>query len=103
MGKDCFFDLIAIKRADNIAQNPNKVRLDIIDEIERIATDVVNENCFTLSSLALNGNDLLNNGFQKGKQIGIILNTLLNEVMEEKIPNEKDALLQRAKEIANNI
>ena len=103
MGKDCFFDLIAIKRADNLAQNPNKVRLDIIDEIEKIATDVVNENCFTLSSLAINGNDLLVNGFQKGKQIGIILNTLLNEVMEEKIPNEKEALLQRAKEIGSTI
>lgn len=103
MGKDCFFDLMAIKRADNLAQNPNKVRLDIIDKIEKIATDVVNENCFTLSSLALNGNDLLVNGFQKGKQIGIILNTLLNEVMEEKIPNEKETLLQRAKEIGSTI
>lgn len=103
IGKDCFFDLIAIKRADNLAQNPNKVRLDIIDEIEKIAIDVVNENCFTLGSLKLRGDDLLKNGFKPGKQIGIILNTLLEEVMEEKIPNEKEALLNRAKEIGEII
>ncbi len=100
IGKECFFDLIKIKRADNLAQNLQKVRLDIIDEIEKIATDIVNEDCFTLSSLKINGGDLLKNGLKPGKQIGIILNTLLEEVMEEKIPNEKEALLQRANELS---
>ncbi len=101
MGKDCFFDLIKIKRADNLAQNLNKVRLDIIDEIEKIATDIVNEDCFTLGSLKINGGDLIKNGFKPGKQLGNILNTLLEEVMEEKIPNEKEALLKRAEELKN--
>lgn len=101
MGKDCFFDLIKIKRADNLAQNLNKVRLDIIDEIEKIATDIVNEDCFTLGSLKINGGDLIKNGFKPGKQLGNILNTLLEEVMEEKIPNEKEELLKRAEELKN--
>lgn len=101
MGKDCFFDLIKIKRADNLGQNLNKVRLDIIDEIEKIATDIVNEDCFTLGSLKINGGDLIKNGFKPGKQLGNILNTLLEEVMEEKIPNEKEALLKRAEELKN--
>ena len=101
MGKDCFFDLIKIKRADNLAQNLNKVRLDIIDEIEKIATDIINEDCFTLGSLKINGGDLIKNGFKPGKQLGNILNTLLEEVMEEKIPNEKEALLNRAEELKN--
>ena len=103
MGKDCFFDLIKIKRADNLAQNPNKVRLDIIDEIEKIATDIVNEDCFTLGSLKINGGDLIKNGFKPGKQLGNILNTLLEEVMEEKIPNEKEALLNRARNLSEAI
>lgn len=101
MGKDCFFDLIKIKRADNLAQNLNKVRLDIIDEIEKIATDIINEDCFTLGSLKINGGDLIKNGFKPGKQLGNILNTLLEEVIEEKIPNEKEALLNRAEELKN--
>ena len=99
MGKDCFFDLIKIKRADNLAQNPNKVRLDIIDEIERIATEIVNESCFSLKNLAINGSDLIKEGYTPGKNLGIILETLLNEVIEEKIPNEREALLERAKSI----
>lgn len=103
MGKDCFFDLIKIKRADNLAQNPNKVRLDIIDEIEKIATDIVNEDCFTLGSLKINGGDLIKNGFKPGKQLGNILNTLLEEVMEEKIPNEKEALLNRARNLSEAV
>ncbi len=103
MGKDCFFDLIKIKRADNLAQNLNKVRLDIIDEIEKIATDIVNEDCFTLGSLKINGGDLIKNGFKPGKQLGNILNTLLEEVMEEKIPNEKEALLNRARNLSEAV
>ena len=103
MGKDCFFDLIKIKRADNLAQNLNKVRLDIIDEIEKIATDIINEDCFTLGSLKINGGDLIKNGFKPGKQLGNILNTLLEEVMEEKIPNEKEALLNRARNLSEAI
>lgn len=99
IGQECFFDLIKIKRADNLAQNPSKVRLDIIDEIEKIAMDIVNENCFTLKSLAIKGDDLIANGFKQGKEVGFILNILLNEVIEEKLPNEKNALLNRAKKI----
>ena len=99
IGQECFFDLIKIKRADNLAQNPSKVRLDLIDEIEKIAMDIVNENCFTLKSLAIKGDDLIANGFKQGKEVGFILNMLLNEVIEEKLPNEKIALLNRAKKI----
>ena len=101
IGEKCFFDLIKIKRADNIAQNLQRVRLDIIDEIEKIATDIVNESCFSLKTLAINGSDLIKNGHTPGKNLGIILDTLLNEVIEEKIPNEKEALLKRANEIKN--
>lgn len=100
-GKDCFFDLIKIKRADNIAQNPQRVRLDVIDEIERIAEEIINESCFSLKTLAINGGDLIKNGHTPGKNLGIILDVLLNEVMEEKIPNEREALLTRAEQLKN--
>ncbi|MBO5439421.1 MAG: polynucleotide adenylyltransferase, partial [Clostridia bacterium] len=75
--------------------------LDIIDEIEKIATDIVNESCFSLKTLAINGSDLIKNGHTPGKNLGIILDTLLNEVIEEKIPNDREALLKRANEIKN--
>ena len=40
-------------------------------------------------------------GIPKGRELGEILKTLLNEVIEEKIPNEKEALTDRALEIMN--
>jgi tRNA nucleotidyltransferase (CCA-adding enzyme) len=51
-----------------------------------------------LRTLAIGGDDLMALGIPKGKQIGELLYTLLDEVIEERLPNEKNALLQAAKE-----
>jgi len=52
--------------------------------------------CYKVSQLDISGNDLINAGIKPGKQIGEILNMLLDEVINEKIPNSKDKLLERA-------
>ncbi|MDY3224474.1 MAG: HD domain-containing protein [Candidatus Faecousia sp.] len=51
--------------------------------------------CLSLKDLAVNGNDLIAIGFQ-GKAIGACLNALLEQVLEERLPNEKEALLGAA-------
>lgn len=51
--------------------------------------------CLSLKDLAVNGNDLIAIGFQ-GKAIGACLNALLEQVLEERLPNEKEALLGEA-------
>ena len=48
--------------------------------------------CFTLKDLAVNGRDLIAAGL-KGKAVGEALQALLEAVMDDKVPNEKDALL----------
>lgn len=50
--------------------------------------------CFSLKDLAIDGKDLLSLGY-KGKDIGDILNALLENVMNEEIVNQKEALLSR--------
>lgn len=95
LGKDAFFDLLKVKRADNLAQNPKYFWLDKLNEMENIAREIVEENEFTLSSLKIDGNDLITLGI-RGKKIGEVLNLLLNEVIEEKISNERETLLKRA-------
>ena len=95
LGKDAFFDLLKVKRADNLAQNPKYFWLDKLNEMENIAREIVEENEFTLSSLNIDGNDLITLGIN-GKKIGEVLNLLLNEVIEEEIPNQREALLKRA-------
>jgi len=57
------------------------------------------ENCdvYSLKYLAINGNDLIELGY-KGKQIGKILNKLLDLVMGDRIKNTRAELLQIVKD-----
>ena len=66
-----------------------------VEEILSIAKDILeNKEAFSLKDLAIDGNDLMKMGLQ-GKAIGVALHYALEEVMSERAPNEKDALLQR--------
>jgi tRNA nucleotidyltransferase (CCA-adding enzyme) len=49
-----------------------------------------------VKDLAVNGQDMMALGL-KGKDIGAMLEKLLQMVLEEQLPNEKTALLQAAK------
>lgn len=51
--------------------------------------------CVSLKQLAVNGGDLLQQGLEKGKQIGDGLMYLLNLVLEEPKLNKKDILLEK--------
>ena len=53
--------------------------------------------CLGLKDLAVNGNDLMALGY-RGKAIGTCLNALLEQVVDERMPNEKNALLNWAAE-----
>jgi tRNA nucleotidyltransferase (CCA-adding enzyme) len=58
----------------------------MLDEIER------DNECVTVSSLAINGNDLLAAGLQ-GREIGKALNSALEGVIEGDIENSKNELM----------
>ena len=51
----------------------------------------------TLKSLAVNGRDLMELGIPAGKELGRILNELLDCVIEDPSMNEKSKLLEVAK------
>ncbi len=99
MGKESFLELLELQKADNVAQNPEKTNMKHFDTVLEIYNSIIENNeCFSLKTLALNGSDLIQNGFDKGKTVGNVLEYLLNEVIEEKIPNDKQKLLEMAKE-----
>ena len=60
-------------------------------EVDRI---IAEEQCFSLKDLAVNGSDLVAVGIEKGPQIGVLLNQLLDEVISGNLPNEREVLLQ---------
>ena len=49
--------------------------------------------CCRVSQLAVNGRDLLDLGVQPGPAVGRLLSAALEQVVEEKLPNERAALL----------
>ena len=59
------------------------------------------DECLTIQKLAVTGNDLINLGVPQGKRIGILLRTLLEQVIDGIIPNEPAALLNAAEQYLN--
>ena len=96
---EVFFNLLAIKRADNLAQSPNyRDRLETYDAIEAMAQDILEKNeCISVAALAVNGNDLIALGMKPGKEIGEMLSHLLEQVIRGKLENEQEELLSYVK------
>ena len=89
--------LLAIQRSDLIATGTRTAEeASYYNEVEAILNALLAEDqCFQIRDLAVNGNDLVSLGL-KGKAIGQTLQHLLNLVIEEQIPNDREALLDAA-------
>jgi len=91
-----------VRLADCTAQSlyMRKEKLKEIHDVEEMAKDILKDNeCFKLHDLVINGDDLISLGAPSGKEIGEILNTLLELVIDEKIKNKKQELTQKAIEL----
>lgn len=95
LGAEQFFDLLALQRADNLAQSEAYFyRQKTFEEISSCAKQLLQKNaCFSLKNLHLSGHDLLSLGIAQGPEIGKLLLLALNAVIDEEVPNEKQALL----------
>lgn len=91
--------LLSVKRADNLAQaEPYRDRQKLIDQWEDLLNLVLQSgDCFSLSRLAVKGGDLTALGL-KGPAVGEALRELLEQVMDEKLPNDRGLLLEYVKE-----
>ena len=68
-------------------------------EVERFACrmdELAKTGCYTMRQLAVNGADLMDAGIPAGPGVGATLQTLLTAVMEGRLPNEREALLEAA-------
>ena len=106
IGEELLGDLIKVKWADILAQNPiyAKDRLLNLVEVQLKLNDILVKNeCFSLKDLNINGRDLMEElNLIGGKQIGEILNYLLDKVLESPELNIKETLLLMAKEWNSN-
>ena len=73
-------------------------KLKEVDKAEEILNGIIEQSqAFSIKDLAINGNDLIALGIEKGKNIGLLLNNLLQLVIDEKIENTKESLLEYVK------
>ncbi len=97
LGIDGMYAHIDVQKADVMGQHPDRLdRLDMLNAIAQRVDDIVaQEVCFSLKSLAVNGNDLMELGY-RGKAVGDMLQRLLEEVVADRLPNERASLLRFA-------
>ena len=92
--------LLTLQEADTIGTGTRSPKeLEVFSEIRRILAEIEAENaCLSLKDLAISGHDLMSLGYS-GREIGQCLNHLLEQVIDEKLPNEKLALLRQCEKL----
>ena len=97
--REKWFILKQADRMDHIYPD-NKHFMDI-PKLKEIFVEIIQENqCFKLSDMNISGNDIMNLlDIKPGIEVGIVLRELLEEVIADEVPNEKEALKERAKQI----
>lgn len=94
-----FEGVLRLKQADLLAQSyfQREEKQDKLDKINEIYQKIKTQNqCVSLKNLQITGHDLLELGLPQGKILGIVLNQLLEEVLEDQTKNNKSYLQTRA-------
>ena len=89
--------LLTLQEADMGSKGTGKPEeMEQFTRIRGIIAEILEENaCLSLKDLAVTGHDMMDLGYT-GRDIGAALNRLLEMVLEEQIPNTRDALLEAA-------
>ena len=97
IGDDIFPAFFEVQRADVLAQSDYKRE----EKLAWIAQNMADyqeildaKECFSIRDLAVSGKDLIDAGIKPGKEIGEILNLMLEVVLEEPENNEKSRLFE---------
>lgn len=96
IGSELFPYFLQVQQADILAQaeEKRKEKQEALDAMKRVYEEVMAAgDCLTLKDMALTGRDLLGLGMKPGKELGAILNRLLNHILDYPEDNEKEALL----------
>lgn len=105
-GVDFLRDVLELMKADALAHTPEAAasRLRRISDFEKIFEEtVINQCCCTRAQLAVNGGDIIDLGVRQGKVIGSVLDSLLTEIIENGLPNERDVLLKKAEALIKDM
>ena len=105
-GEEALRDFIKVKEADLKALNPDLYdsrHKEYIETINILDDIMLNKECFSIKDLAVNGDDIIELGYKRGKEIGILLNNMLELVIENPEINTKERLLSYIKDVTKKI
>ena len=99
MSDEDILRLMEVWRCDRLACAPaHRTLPEALESIPRMVRELrEREACLSLKTLAVGGEELLALGVPRGKRVGELLQLLLEEVLDERLPNEKEALLAFAR------
>jgi tRNA nucleotidyltransferase (CCA-adding enzyme) len=100
MGADLFDDYTVVKYADIMAQSDYKreEKLQNLEGLKRYYQIIMEEKqCLQIKDLEINGKDLIELGMKPGKELGEILQYLLEQVLEKPEWNTREQLLKLVK------
>ena len=96
IGEDLFPYYLEVRTADTLAQSEylREEKLHNIRDMEECYHEILEKKeCVSLKDLAVTGSDLIAAGMKPGKEIGFVLNELLEMVIENPELNIKDKLM----------
>ena len=97
IGEELFPLYLEVRRADMLAQSTylREEKMRNIDETEAAFQEILRLNqCTSLKTLAVTGKDLIDAGMSPGKELGEMLQKLLELVIDDPELNTKEALLK---------
>ncbi len=101
LGPDVLQEILEIKLADNFATGNMSDELGnkFNDIRDMMAGILAQQQCFSLKDLAVKGDDLIAAGIEPGPELGRVLNELLEAVIDGECENDREALLELARNI----
>lgn len=102
IGAEYFTQVLELRRADTLAQSTYQQaeKLERIAVIARLYSEIMEkQQCVSLKTLEITGNDIIALGVPKGKKIGAILAELLDDVLQNPENNTHDYLMEKAKKL----
>ena len=100
VGEDHLDDLFLLREADCCSRKLDESIAQLIELRKRVEKELQKGRAFKITDLAINGSDLMKEfKISEGKQIGNILNELLEAVLVDPSLNKKDQLMEMAKKI----
>ncbi len=103
VGADNIYNLFKLQIADTKSIDTERDISSIINLRNRVERILKEKQPLSIKDLEINGHDLIENGITEGKEIGTILNELLQIILEKPKLNTKESLINIVKKIKLDI